>query len=260
MVTTSAWIEAVRSTHDHFAAVLRPLSEDAVRGRSYATDWSIADTASHLGSQAEIFDLFLDAGLVGGPAPGGDVFGGIWDRWNALPPTEQVAQSVATDEAFVTRVEQTPDEQRERFSLTAFGSEQDLAGLLATRLGELAVHTWDIEVALDDTAEVWPTRSTSSSTSCPRPSPGAGTRSTASSRSSSSPRARRARSCSPPGARRAWCRPTTRARTRSPCPPRPWSAWSTAASTRPTPRPASTTRASPPCGRRSPASEPVESS
>ncbi|GAB2575339.1 maleylpyruvate isomerase family mycothiol-dependent enzyme [Microlunatus antarcticus] len=155
MVTTSAWIEAVRSTHDHFAAVLRPLSEDAVRGRSYATDWSIADTASHLGSQAEIFDLFLDAGLVGGPAPGGDVFGGIWDRWNALPPTEQVAQSVATDEAFVTRVEQTPDEQRERFSLTAFGSEQDLAGLLATRLGELAVHTWDIEVALDDTAEVW---------------------------------------------------------------------------------------------------------
>ena len=82
------------------------------------------------------------------------MFGPIWDRWNALPPTEQVRRSIEANEAFVTRVEQTSDEQRDRVLLAAFGSDRDLAGLLTMRLGELAVHAWDTAVALDDTATV----------------------------------------------------------------------------------------------------------
>jgi hypothetical protein len=35
-----------------------------------------------------------------------------------------------------------------------FGTDQDLAGLAALRLGEHAVHTWDIAVALDPAATV----------------------------------------------------------------------------------------------------------
>jgi uncharacterized protein (TIGR03083 family) len=154
MADTATWLQAVRSSYDRFAGLLRPLSAAEVEGPSYNRDWSIADTASHLGSQAEIFGLFLDAGLAGTPAPGGEVFGPIWDRWNALPPTEQVRQSIEANEVFVARVEQTSDEQRERFLLAAFGGERDLPGLLAMRLSELALHTWDIAVALDDTATV----------------------------------------------------------------------------------------------------------
>lgn len=156
MTDIGTWIRAVRSSHDRLAGLVRPLSETDVERPSYASAWSIADTVSHLGSQAEILGLMLDAGLTGRPAPGGDVFTTIWDRWNALVPIEQVRQSIEADEGLVSRVEQTSDDQRERFSLAAFGRELDLADLLAMRLAEHAVHTWDVAVALDDAATVAP--------------------------------------------------------------------------------------------------------
>ena len=147
--STAAWIKAVRSSHDRFTGLVSPLSATEVEQPSYASEWSIADTASHLGSQAEIFGVFLDAGLAGEPAPGGEVFPPIWDRWNALAPTEQVRQSVEANEAFVSRVEQLTDEQRDHFSLAVFGRDSDLAGMLALRFNEHVLHTWDIAVALD---------------------------------------------------------------------------------------------------------------
>ncbi|MGI3780064.1 MAG: maleylpyruvate isomerase family mycothiol-dependent enzyme [Janthinobacterium lividum] len=154
MADTTAWIQAVRSSFDRFSGILRPLSSAQVETRSYAEDWSIADTASHLGSQAEIFGLFLDAGLAGAPAPGGDAFPPIWDRWNAADPTEQVRRSVDANEAFVARIEELSEGQRDDFALAAFGRDLDLSGLLSMRLAELAVHTWDIAVALDPSATV----------------------------------------------------------------------------------------------------------
>lgn len=154
MADTAAWTRAVRSSSDRLSGLLRPLSEAQVEGPSYADAWSIADTASHLGSQAEIFGLFLDAGLAGTPAPGGDAFPPIWDRWNATSPPEQVRRSVDADQAFVARVEGLSDEQRDHFALAAFGRELDLSGLLSMRLAELALHTWDIAVALDPSATV----------------------------------------------------------------------------------------------------------
>jgi uncharacterized protein (TIGR03083 family) len=154
MPDTTAWISAIRSSHDRLTGLLSPLSDDEVQGPSYASEWSIADVASHLGSQAEIFELFLAAGLTGAPAPGGEAFQPIWDRWNALSPTEQVAQSIATNEAFVSRVEQIAPADAASFALSMFGMELDLAGFAAMRLGEHALHTWDVAVALDPTATV----------------------------------------------------------------------------------------------------------
>lgn len=153
-MTAATSIRAVRSSHELFTRIVSPLSSTEVEQQSYNTEWSIADTASHLGSQAEIFGLSLDAGLGAGPAPDGDAFSVIWDRWNALAPTEQVRQSISANETFVSRVEQTTDEQRVHFSLTMFGRPLDLSGLLLMRLGEHALHTWDIAVALDDAATV----------------------------------------------------------------------------------------------------------
>ena len=152
----TAWIAANRSSHDRFAALVAPLDETAVRGPSYDPDWSIADVASHLGSQAEIFGLFLEAGLTGSAGPGGDAFGPIWDRWNGKAPLDQVSDSVSANEALVARIEGLSPQERESFSVRMFGSDTDLAGLLGSRLGEHAVHTWDIEVALDPAAVVAP--------------------------------------------------------------------------------------------------------
>lgn len=150
------WISSLRSSHDRFSAIVEPLDDAQVQGPSYASEWTIAQVASHLGSGAEIFGLILDAGLAGADAPGGEVFSPVWDQWNARTPLAQVTDSVTVNEAFVARLEELPADDQKAFALSMFGSELDLAGLAAMRLGEHALHTWDVEAALDPDATVAP--------------------------------------------------------------------------------------------------------
>lgn len=155
MTDDTRWITALRSSHARFAGLVDGLTEEQVTGPSYDDDeWTIADVSSHLGSQAEIFRPFLEAGLTGDQPPGNDSFAPIWDRWNAMAPADQVRESVARNEELVERLEALDDDQRASFRVPLFGSEQDLAGFAAMRLGEHAVHTWDVAVALDPTATV----------------------------------------------------------------------------------------------------------
>ena len=154
MVDNAVWIQAIRGSHDRFAALVAPLDDETVKQQSYDDDWSIAQVASHLGSGAEIFGLFVDAALSGDAVPGRDQFGPIWDQWNGRSPAQQVADSVRVNEEFVSRIEGLSDAQRAEFTVAMFGSDVDLAGLIGMRFGEHAVHTWDIAVALDPAAEV----------------------------------------------------------------------------------------------------------
>jgi len=156
MSDLDAWISAVRGSQNRFAALLAPLDAEQVQHPSYADDWSIAQVASHLGSQSEIFDLALDAGLNGSAAPGMEQFQPLWDAWNGRSPEAQAADSVKVNEALVSRIEGLSGADRARFRVSLFGRDIDLADLLAMRLGEHALHTWDIAVALDSSAVVSP--------------------------------------------------------------------------------------------------------
>jgi uncharacterized protein (TIGR03083 family) len=156
MPDATAWIEALRNSQQRLTGLLQPLTDEQVRRQSYADNWSIAQVASHLGSQAEIFSLFLDAGRSGTPAPSTDAFPPIWQRWDALAPMDQVTDSLAANDEFIAHVDEIPDAERSSFALSIFGMDLDLAGLLALRVAEHAVHTWDIEVILDPSATVAP--------------------------------------------------------------------------------------------------------
>jgi uncharacterized protein (TIGR03083 family) len=156
MADSTAWIRAIRGSHDRIATLLAPLSDEAVGGPSYDTEWSIAQVASHLGSQAEIFGMFLAAGLAGKQPPGAEAFHPIWDEWNNRTPAQQATDSVSANEKLVSQLEQLSESDREKFALSLFGNDLDINGLLAMRLGEHALHTWDVAVALDPTAEVAP--------------------------------------------------------------------------------------------------------
>ncbi|TWP38556.1 maleylpyruvate isomerase family mycothiol-dependent enzyme [Leekyejoonella antrihumi] len=154
MAGIADWIHALHTSQDRFGELVSALDGDTVGGPSFDPGWSIADVASHLGSQAEIFELALEAGLSGGEVPGNDQIRPIWDRWNAKAPAVQVSDSVQVGERFVVRMEQTGAAERESFSVELFGSHADLARLAAMRLGEQALHTWDVAVALDPSATV----------------------------------------------------------------------------------------------------------
>ena len=64
------WISALRHSHDRLRASVEPLGPDQLAQRSYPSEWTIAQVLSHLGSQAEIFGLMLEAGLAGQEPPG----------------------------------------------------------------------------------------------------------------------------------------------------------------------------------------------
>ena len=156
MADFPTWLAALRRSHERMAALVDGLTDQQATLRSYADEWSLAQVASHLGSQAEIFELFLTAGLTGADVPAGDTVVPIWNRWNALAPRSQLADSVAANEHFIARLEHLEPEQQDAFALSLFGSDVDIAGLTALRLGEHALHTWDIAVALDPAATVAP--------------------------------------------------------------------------------------------------------
>lgn len=153
----TSWVRAVRASHDRLVGLVAGLDGDGLRAQSYDREWSVADVLSHLGSGAEIFSLYIQAGVTGGDPPAPEAFKPIWETWNARSPEDQAAQSIAANEALVTRAESLTPEQRSAFHVTMFGRmPMDLAGVLGMRLSEHAVHTWDIAVMLDPAAKVAP--------------------------------------------------------------------------------------------------------
>jgi uncharacterized protein (TIGR03083 family) len=148
---------ALRASHDRLAGIVAGLDADGLRAQSYDTEWSVADVLSHLGSGAEIFSRYIDAGVTGGDPPAPEEFKPIWEAWNARSPEDQAARSIAANEALVTRVESLTPEERAGFQVTMFGRMPvDLAGVLGLRLSEHAMHSWDIAVTLDPAARVAP--------------------------------------------------------------------------------------------------------
>ncbi len=145
-------LSALSASRARLAGTLASLTDEQVAGPSYDDDWSIGQVASHLGSQSVIFGMFLEAGRKGTPPPGIDAFHPVWDEWNAKSPVAQARDAVSADAAFAARLDELGEDERSAWRLDLFGAEQDLAGLLRMRLGEHAVHTWDVAVAVDPDA------------------------------------------------------------------------------------------------------------
>jgi uncharacterized protein (TIGR03083 family) len=148
------WIGALRGSQQRLASLVGQLSPEQLRQPSYCSDWSIAQVLSHLGSQAEIGQATLTARLHGGEPLGIDDFKKVWAVWDAKDPDEQAAQSLVQDAAQVNSYERLSDDELAGIRATLFGTEFDAVGLLWLRLGEHAVHSWDIAVSLDPGATI----------------------------------------------------------------------------------------------------------
>ncbi len=151
MADTDPRIVTLRSGIERYVALVEPLTAEQVRQQAFTSEWTIADVASHLGSQSEIFRLYLDAGASRGDGPGREQFPVIWDVWNARTPDEQATESVRANREFLARLDEV---EGRPFSVEVFGRDLDLPGFAAFRIGELGMHTWDIAVALNPSAEL----------------------------------------------------------------------------------------------------------
>ncbi len=148
-------LAALHASVDRLAALVGPLEPATLETSAYPTEWTIADTLSHLGSGAVIFLRLLDDALAGRETPG-DAFPAVWDEWNAKSPTDQAADAVVADRALLDRLEGLDAGDRGRVHVTLGPMTVDFDGLVGLRLNEHALHTWDIEVALDPSATVGP--------------------------------------------------------------------------------------------------------
>jgi uncharacterized protein (TIGR03083 family) len=140
---------ALGDSHQRLAASVGGLTPQQVTAPSYADEWSIAQVLSHLGSGAEIFEMILDAGLAGGPPPGMADFQAVWSRWDAEAPADQASGALAADAQFLDRLGGLTEAERDRWRMELFGAEQDLGDVASMRLGEHALHTWDVTVTFD---------------------------------------------------------------------------------------------------------------
>ena len=149
-------ILALRSTHDEVATVVPGLSDEQLTGPSGASEWSLAQVLSHLGSGAEISLATLRAAVAATPGPGQDVNQDVWARWNALTPRDQATGFLAADEELVTALEALTAEQRQalRVELGFLPSPIPLSAYTGMRLNEAAHHSWDVRVPHDPAAEM----------------------------------------------------------------------------------------------------------
>jgi uncharacterized protein (TIGR03083 family) len=145
-------IAALRANHDRLAEVVAGLTDAELTGPSGASEWTIADVLSHLGSGAEIgrFPL-LEATGQELDRPSNEE---IWDRWNALGPADQASAFVESDELLVATFEGLTEEQRDSLMIDLGFLPQpvSLGTSLGMRLNEQALHAWDVEVGLDPAA------------------------------------------------------------------------------------------------------------
>jgi uncharacterized protein (TIGR03083 family) len=151
------WIATLRNSHERLAALVRPLSPEQVRAQSYDRDWSVAQLLSHLGSGAEIALMSLPGALGQAEPVDRAAFQPVWDVWNAKSPDEQAADCLIWDEKYVRALEQLSDDELAGISMPFFGGMiLDATGMIGLRLGEHAIHTWDLAVTGDAEAAVAP--------------------------------------------------------------------------------------------------------
>jgi uncharacterized protein (TIGR03083 family) len=146
-------IAELRANHDRLAAFVAELTEVQLKAQSGAAQWSVADVLSHLGSGAEIQHHTVSR-AVSGDSGDALVNQEIWDRWNALPPVEQAAGFVASDERLVSLFESLTAEQWSsvQVDLGFLPAPVSLATPLAMRLNEQTLHGWDARVGVESNA------------------------------------------------------------------------------------------------------------
>ncbi|GAB1639877.1 maleylpyruvate isomerase N-terminal domain-containing protein [Krasilnikovia sp. MM14-A1259] len=147
-------ITALRHEHDALAGTVPALSAAQLTGASGAAKWTIADVLSHLGSGAEITHAALKAGLGEAEPPAQDFNQGVWDRWNALSPSDQAAGCLRSDNALVTALEAVPEGRHDDLEVSVgfLPDPLPLAAFAALRLSEVAQHSWDARVGIDPAA------------------------------------------------------------------------------------------------------------
>ena len=149
-------VTALRAEHDTLVSLLPNLTDQQLEGPSGASEWTIAQVLSHLGSGAEI--LRKPILRAAGEPVDEEANEAVWARWDAATPVDQAAGFVQHDTAYVETVESLSPHQRDSLliDLGFLPEPVPLLAALGMRLNEVAAHSWDVRVGLDPSAGINP--------------------------------------------------------------------------------------------------------
>jgi uncharacterized protein (TIGR03083 family) len=148
-------IDADHRTYERLAALVANLTDDQLAQPSAASEWTVAQVLSHLGSGAEITLATLRA-AESGTDRAADANDAVWTRWNAMSPREHadgyLRAGKELDEALGALDAQRRDNLRVPMAFLPEPAGIDL--FTGMRLNEAALHAWDVEVAFDPAAAI----------------------------------------------------------------------------------------------------------
>lgn len=148
---SSAPIQALAASIARLDTLTANLTADDLALASYASEWTIGDVLSHLGSGAQIMCETLQARLEGRELDQ-QHHRHIWDVWNAKTDTDRARDRYEHDHRLLDRLASVPTEQHRQLRFRMGPMDLDFGTFVGMRLNEHVVHTWDIDVATDPAA------------------------------------------------------------------------------------------------------------
>ncbi|MEV5712777.1 maleylpyruvate isomerase family mycothiol-dependent enzyme [Amycolatopsis mediterranei] len=147
-------ITALRSEHDTLADLVRGFTDDQLTLPSGASEWTVAQALSHLGSGAEIGRGPI--ARAAGETVAAEDNQTIWARWDGSSPRAQAEGFLEHNGRWLETVEAFTPEQRSSLTvdLGFLPEPVPLLTALGMRLNEVANHSWDVRVAFDKNAGV----------------------------------------------------------------------------------------------------------
>jgi len=145
----------LRASVARLRELVQGLDDDRLEVKSYASDWTVADVLSHLGSGAVLMQRRLQDARDGTEVPE-DYAPAVWDEWNAKAPRAQADDCLAADERLLEAADAVRAADRATLTLSFGPVSVSFDEAFALRLNEHALHSWDIEVVFDDEARLAP--------------------------------------------------------------------------------------------------------
>jgi uncharacterized protein (TIGR03083 family) len=149
-------IAALRSGYDDLAAYAAALTEEDLTAPSGASEWTVSQVLSHLGSGAEISRATVERARTRAGSPPDGFNQGVWARWDAMGPIAHRDAFIAANGELIELYESlTADERRDlRIDLGFLPAPVSVGEAGRMRLNEFALHTWDAKVGADPAATV----------------------------------------------------------------------------------------------------------
>jgi uncharacterized protein (TIGR03083 family) len=144
-------LQALHNSVQHLKVLADGMDPEYYTSSAYPSEWTIADTFSHLGSGGVIGKQSFENSITH-REPDPNFNASIWDEWNAKLPAAQVSDCLVSDAAYLAVLEGATDEERSEFHMNLGPFAFDFDGLIGLRLGEHVLHTWDVEVPFNPSA------------------------------------------------------------------------------------------------------------